>query len=108
MSQEINPIYLRIMAFEDKGKFFAICIDTNIVVRGETMQNAKDKMIDAISSYLNTFSVEEINSGQYVRIAPFKYRFLYKALPKVIRFLKLITQTSKIEYNPDSKNVRFA
>ncbi len=102
----MQKLTLRVLFFEHQGIYRGVCLETYTVVEARTFEKALTKMQDALSIYLDAFSLEEILDGKFYRIAPLKYRI--KSWSYL--FLKSLSKLRKeeIDYDPQTKNLRFA
>ena len=67
--KNLTSIHLRFMIFENDHKFQAICLETNIANRADSIEQLKSKIIDSTILYLRSFSEEEIQHRVYIRKA---------------------------------------
>lgn len=100
-------IRLRVFGFSRKGQYYLLCLDTDIAVRADSLEEAKKKMIDALGSYLETFSQKEISQARYVRYSPIRYRIAWY-LGMAAGFMRQLVQSLNASYNPNSGQLRFA
>lgn len=99
-------IKLSLIGYVKNNRFYMMCLDTDILVVADSFEEAKKKIIDALVSYLGTFTHEEILAGKYIRKAPIKYRVKY-----AIAAIKLsIINLSKlnVEYDVNGERLSFA
>jgi hypothetical protein len=104
-----DPIYLRVLGYNYEGDFRLICIETNIAVEAETLHEAKSKMRDAVLSYFQTFSEEEIEAGAYLRKAPLRYSTLWYVARCTmgLRWISVFFR-SLVTYDPRSNQLKLA
>jgi len=74
--REVVEIF-RFIGYLNDGKYYLICLDVDIVVRGELLTETFRKMDNALTMYLNSFTDAERKFGKHIRKAPFKYFFHY-------------------------------
>lgn len=72
-----HSIRLRYMIYKVGDKYAAICLETNIANRANTIEQLKKKIIDSTILYLRSFSEEEIQGRSYIRKAPLYYRIIW-------------------------------
>ena len=103
-------IKLRVVGFARHGKFYAICLDTYNVVRGNSFEETKGKMADALTLYMRSFTEEEILSGAYLRPAPIQFRIAWALLSIVGLVNRAIFTVSSFiaSYDPQSERLRLA
>ena len=104
MSKEIT---LRVIGFTRKSGYHFLCLDTDIAVRGDSIEDTKRKMVDALRSYFETFTEEEMERGKFIRYSPFRYRVLWR-VGMFAGFLRRLMQTFNTTYDPHSGQLRFA
>ncbi len=102
-----KPISLRVVGFSRKGEQYFLCLDTDVAVRGDSVENAKRKMVDALRSYFETFTEEEMERGEYLRYSPLRYRVLWNA-GMLLGFLRRLIQVFSAAYDPHSGQLKFA
>ena len=102
-----DTIQLRIVGFNKNGIFQFICLETDIAISAETHADAKNKMRDALTSYFQSFSKAELESGAFIRKAPMRYRVGWYLL-SVTGFIKTFFFSSQADYDLHSHEVRFA
>lgn len=103
MSKEIT---LRVIGFSRKGIVHFLCLETDIAVRGDSVEDAKRKMIDALRSYFETFSEEEMQQGDFIRSSPLRYHMMWR-VGMFAGFLRRL-MTYNTTYDPHSGQLRFA
>ena len=105
-----DNINLRVFGFVNNGMFQLICLETDVAVSAESLSEAKNKMRDALISYFNSFSKEEIENEEYKRKAPFRFRvawtFRFAIMHTMLNLQYLFSANA--DYNPHSKNLRLA
>ena len=99
---------LRMLAFEHRGEWRMICIDTDIAVAAATWEEIEAKMKDAISLYLRSFTPDELRQGKYIRIAPASYRARWWFRQTVGRLMRLISGPIRATYDVDTSMLSFA
>lgn len=102
-----NVIELRVIGFHRHNTVHLLCLDTDIAVRANSIEEAKRKMVDAMTCYLTSFSKEEIVQGKFLRYSPARYRFLWR-VGMLLGFLRRLMQTFSTTYDPHSGQVKFA
>lgn len=97
------------LAFVKDRRFYMICLETDIAVVADSFEQLQYKMSDAIISYFNTFSAEEIEAGKYIRKAPRKYRIIYRT-KQLLSFVENVRNftSKKAYYDNHSEHLRFA
>lgn len=99
-------IKLSLIGYVKNNRFYVMCLDTDILVVADSFEEAKRKIIDALISYLSTFTHEEISAGKYIRKAPLKYWIKYAMAAiklSVINFSKL-----RANYDVNGEHLSFA
>jgi hypothetical protein len=99
-------IKLSLIGYVKNNRFYMMCLNTDILVVADSFEEAKKKIIDALVSYLSTFTHEEILEGKYIRKAPAKYwiKYLVAAIKlSIINFSKL-----SAEYDVNGERLSFA
>ena len=104
----MDNIALRMVAFGDGGRLHMICLETDIMVVGESWDSLRQKMKDATLLYFQSFSLEQLRAGAYIRKAPFKYQLEWLFKVTVRRLWHRLTDSTKAVYDPQSSNLRFA
>lgn len=99
-------IKLLLVGYIKNNRFYIMSLDTDIMVVADSFEEAKKKMVDALISYFNTFSNEEIIAGKYIRKAPFKYRFKY--LMAAIKLSILAFSKLNANYDINGEHLSFA
>lgn len=104
-----TTIKLRVMGFVHDSRFELICLDTDIAVSADSIQEAKVKMQNATVSYFKSFSDEEIESGKFLRKAPIRY-FVWWRVGNLIRVAARVVYffSSIADYDKDSHTLRLA
>ncbi|MGH2574332.1 MAG: hypothetical protein ACRDFC_01380 [Ignavibacteria bacterium] len=108
MSKTSNNIVLSVLSYYENGNYYSICLDTNIIVRGKTIEESIQKMKDALTVYMRSFTKDEIESEQYIRKAPFKYKLKMWSLILAIIFKSFKGSISSAEFDSSSQNLSFA
>jgi hypothetical protein len=105
----MHEIALRVMAHKKNGIYFAICLETDVAVQADSVQEVKSKMRDALLSYFKSFESKEIEAGEYIRLAPLHYRIRWNAI-YIVRFSGQLLRSMifNINYNPSSRHLSFA
>ena len=99
-------IKLSIVGYIKNNRFYLMCLDTDILVVADSFEEAKQKMLNALISYLRTFTHKEILDGRYIRRAPLKFWMKYylgEFLSSLINLSRL-----KAKYDVKEENLRFA
>ena len=102
-----NQISLRVIGFSRKGSIHFLCLDTDVAVRGNSVEDAKRKMVDALRSYFETFTEKEMEQGEFIRYSPLRYRLLWR-VGMGVGFLRRLMQTFVTTYDPHSGQLKFA
>lgn len=104
-----KTIKLRVIGFNHDGNFQFVCLDTDIAVSSETLEGAKSKMREALVSYFQSFSEQEMEGSAFVRHAPTKYWALFYFL-SIAGFVKNLAFffSSEADYDPHSHNLSLA
>src|SRR5690348_5448004 len=92
-------INLRMLEFIREGRVDIICLDTDIAVSASSESEARQKMNNATALYMNNFSLDQLESGKYLRLAPIKYRILNT----VVHAIKLWHRFKTATANYDSR-----
>ena len=105
----METIVLRVVGHKKNGKYFAICLETDIAIQADSRQEVKSKMKDALSSYFKSFKSEEIGAGEFIRKAPIRYRFEWYILV-FIHFTRRVFHSTafQINYEPNSRQLSIA
>ena len=74
---ENQQLFFRVLCRHHDGKYQAICLETDIAVVAETEREMRSKMEDALLLYVNSFSLQEIEAGNYLRRARLSYRLIW-------------------------------
>jgi len=108
-NNQIHEIALRVMAHKKDGEYFAICLETDVAVQANSIQEMKSKMRDAMLSYFKSFEPEEIEAGEYIRMAPLHYRIRWNTI-YIIHFAGQLLRSMifNVNYDPSSRHLRFA
>jgi hypothetical protein len=106
----MQEIRLRVLCFPRENIFRLICLETDIAVEGNTIKEAKDKMGDALTLYLTSFTDDELNSWAFIRKAPIQYSFFWHigSFASTISKMRNHLSSLKAIYNPKSTNLSFA
>ena len=75
-----SPITLRCMAYSNSGSYWAECIDLNLMVRAETMDEACVKLNDAVRGYVKVAYRGESVEGLIPRPSPIANRLRYRLI----------------------------
>ena len=105
--QNGSIIRLRFLVIQRGNKFEAICLDTNIANRANTLESIKQKIFDSTSLYLRSFSKEEIADHVYIRKAPLKYHILWY-MPSIANIFLPKYSHDKAEFDASSGKLSFA
>ena len=98
-------IQLRFMVFKSNGRYYSICLETNIANRANTLKHLQEKDMDSAILYLTSFTPEELASKKYFRKASLSYRLQWY-MTKVKPFKKVKNDTGIFDTN--SGSLRFA
>ena len=101
-------ISLKRLTFQEGNEFYSVCLDVNIVVSGKSLDEVKEKMGNALISYFNSFTIDELRNHKYIRKAPLSYYFKYHIAVPLYRFTRLLKPSYNLEYDPKSKDLKFA
>ena len=103
-------IPLRVIGYHYADKVQLVCIDTDIVVQAASFEDGKDKIKNALTSYFNSFSKDEIKSGAYIRKSPMRYQIIWKIglTLSFIDYLKNNTTSFIANYDTKSGRLRLA
>ena len=96
---------LLVIGYVKNYRFYMKCLTTDILVIADSLEEAKKKMINTLTSYFETFSHAEILAGVYIRKTPTKYWIKYGLAAiklSLINFRRL-----KVEYNINENNLNF-
>jgi hypothetical protein len=104
----MHEIRLRVFGFVRGGNTYLVCLETYQVVRGKDLSEAKQKMIDALTVYLKSFSTEEIHSGHYLRPAPIRYRAMWALMSVVGMMFQAWALLLSFIYDPQSERLKLA
>lgn len=103
---ESSSISLRFIVYKEGNKFRSICLETNIAVRANSINQLHQKNNDASSLYFRSFTEEEIINKAYIRRAPNKY-FVHWYLGHIIIWAKGL-KTDTAEFDQHSGKLSFA
>jgi hypothetical protein len=105
-----KEITLRVIIIPRNGKFIGICLETYHVVQADTIGDIEKKMEDQLIMYFDSFQPNEIESGQYKRLAPLSYRFLWRfvSLARSIDLVRSIILKSHAKYDIENHRLKFA
>ena len=92
-------IELLLVGYVKNNRFYIMCLSTDILVVADSYEEAKTKMINALVSYLSTFTHEELLAGEYIRKAPFKYWIKYSIAAIKISIMNFNKLTAKYDVN---------
>ena len=108
--RKMTELRLRIVAYSRRGYYYAVCLDTYNVVRGQSLDEAKRKMADALTLYLKSFSEEELTRREYLRPGPLLYRAMWHFLSLAGAMTNAISSITHFiaNYDPHSERLRFA
>lgn len=67
----------RALGFGRGQEYYAICIDLDIIVRGETWPEAQQKLVDAVEGYLESVFAHGLQETHLRRLSPARYRLLW-------------------------------
>jgi len=101
-------IKLRVIAFARNGHIYVVSLDTNQIVRGESFDEVKKKMKDALTVYMKSFSADELDSNKYVRLAPLRYRVVWNLMMTMGRAFKAWATLLDFIYDPQSERLKLA
>ncbi len=104
--KNMKEFTLKVIVFKRDDAFEGICLDLDIAIRAKSEQEFRCKLNDAILSYLRTFTKEEILRGDFFRLAPMRYQFLWhlKALLRLTKKEKFYEPS----YNTETNHLSFA
>lgn len=108
MKENSNIIILRVISYLKNDNYYAICLDTDIMVHGNSSLEVKSKMIDAIKVYMRSFSKEEIKQGKYIRKAPLRYFLKLRYFVLSFAFHQFKGSINSAEYDPLNHNLQLA
>lgn len=84
-----NPYILRCYARPSGGHFLAVCVDLDIIVRGDSIPEVKKELTDSIKSYLDSLDKENIQDV-FPRPAPLAIKAEYHAICLLVNCMKFI------------------
>jgi predicted RNase H-like HicB family nuclease len=68
------PFVLRCMAYPRKGRYIAECVDLNLIVRGNTLEEAQAKLKSAMAGYFDAvfadLTPEQVENGALKGLLP--------------------------------------
>ena len=96
------------LAFERRGEWRMICLDTNIAVAAATWESVETKMKDATRLYLRSFTPTELRQGTYIRLAPATYRARWWFRKTVVRLMRLLSGPIRATYDINTSLLSFA
>ena len=101
-----EEISLRIVGQKKGNIYFAICLETDVAVQGNSKEEVGRKMRNALLAYFKSFNPEELRRGDFLRRVPFQYHAQWYVL-RAVRFAKEIlnTITFVAEYDPSSRRL---
>lgn len=104
-----NPnIILRVISYVKDDHYYAICLDTDIVVQGKSLIEVKNKIIDAVTVYMRSFNEKEIEQEKFIRKAPLKYFFRLWLFALQFTFYQIKGSINSAEYDPQSHHLKLA
>ncbi len=94
MVVKTNPYILRCYAKKENDYIIGICIDLNLIVRGNSFEDVKDEMTQAIRGYLSC--VNEKNLQDLIpRPAPPQIRLEYFLIRSILNSFKAVISFKK-------------
>lgn len=85
-----------------------ICLETYIAVQASVWEDLETKMRDATQLYFQSFSSDAIQRGEYVRLAPYRYRVLWSFRNVFLGLTRLISGPLRASYDPQQARLHFA
>jgi hypothetical protein len=96
------------IVFKKRGEWVMVCLETYIAVQAQAWEDLETKMRDATQLYFQSFSAEAIVRGEYLRMAPLSYRFLWAFRFAFLGLTRLISGPLRATYDPLQSRLHFA
>ena len=103
-----HDIPLRMIVFKRQNEWTMICLETYIAVQANLWEELEAKMRDATQIYFQSFSADAVERGEYIRMAPLSYRFLWSFRSLFLGLTKLISGPLRATYDPLNSRLQFA
>ena len=95
---------LLVIGYVKNYRFYMKCLTTDILVIADSLEEAKKKMINTLTSYFETFSHAEILAGKYIRKASIKYWIKYSLAAIKLSTINLSRLSIKFNINENDLN----